>query len=100
LKNENNSEESWEIGSKIVFFSTIILILIIMALTIYPLIHYDGKCLDKIANRVCIEKGYAYGEHKWDNRDMVIYCYKDYRESIWNGRLKFTKLELNECKRW
>ncbi|RLG10589.1 hypothetical protein DRN69_08820 [Candidatus Pacearchaeota archaeon] len=58
---------------------------------------YDKDCLNKIANEVCKESGYSYGEAGWNMRQL-IYCYVSNR-SLNPDKMEFTKQDLNQCRK-
>jgi len=59
---------------------------------------YDKDCLNKIADKVCKESGYGYGEANWDLKE-IIYCYTNKRTIEYTDSMKFTKQELNQCRK-
>jgi len=61
-------------------------------------LQYDKDCLNKIADEVCRENGYCYGEGGWNNKP-IIYCYKSNRSLTYSEKMDFTDSELNKCKK-
>jgi len=75
----------------------IIVSVLIVCFLILDNLQYDIDCLNKIANKVCKENSYGYGEMVWDLKP-VIHCYTNNRALIFREGMRFTKQELSQCK--
>ena len=61
-----------------------------------------SNCMDKLADSICKEKDYSFGESSRALAGNVgdyprIYCYKDERD-IYHDTFKFLQEDINYCK--